>query len=518
MQFILKYDDGAAFSWSKKSGLFQRMCCKLQLDVSQCNMSMEYVHLFRRFQPGSIATRIQLGFSIIFLIIVFGLFMQWFNLSRLEWQLRANLAISELVDSIRDLRRIEKNWFLYHDPTDLTSAENAIRHIHVLMKRYQSEYVIIGNRDLLLQLNSQLQKYHNLLQNLTTYPEKFEKDIQKDIRNEGQGLIDLANRFQEEDKKNISVRIDSMNHYGMVSGILVFALILLIGKKLSDSVVRPLNDIVSYTRRISPEKYEEERMESGVAEIDAVMQSLDILVKKVKQREKQILHQTRMATRGTLLAGIAHELNNPLSNISTSAEILNEKVKRDNHVDADLLNKMSDRIVDQTDRARRIIRSLLEFSRERELHMEKTPIRELLNEVRNLVQGKLSSKIELDIVVSDDREITIDRQRIQQVLINLVLNAIHAVNGKGKISIRGDYEQKRNLTIIEVHDTGEGISDDIINNIFDPFFTTKDVGEGSGLGLAVSSEIIHKHGGSIRVESRIGEGSVFQIRLPGERS
>ena len=174
---------------------------------------------------------------------------------------------------------------------------------------------------------------------------------------------------------------------------------------------------------------------------------------------------------------------------------------------------MTARIIDQTDRAMRIVRSLLEFSREREILVDRISLPDFFSEVMQMVRGENRSGVLLDPDSVEDCIFLADRQRLQQVLINLLLNAIHAVGESGKVTLRGQSLPDGRI-LITVADNGAGIPEEIQNKIFDPFFTTKDVGEGFGLGLAISREIVEKHGGQITVESRVGEGTVFRLFLP----
>jgi len=258
------------------------------------------------------------------------------------------------------------------------------------------------------------------------------------------------------------------------------------------------------------------------------------MLKELELRQRHLVQSEKLASLGTLLSGVAHELNNPLSNISTSGQILAEEIDSTDHA---YKKELVDQINEQTDRARNIVRSLLEYSRDKDFTDRQLPLRELFEETIRFVKGQLPPSVSVTVDVPGDLVITADKQRIQQAFLNLIKNGIEAIPGEGAVSIRarkhraidkaGDdtgiynylkYRGKCTLeddTIdIEIRDTGEGIPADLLPKVFDPFFTTKDVGKGSGLGLFIVHEIIEEHDGCIAVDSEPGKGTTFLIRLP----
>ncbi len=425
-------------------------------------------------------------------------------------------ATADLMDSIREIRRFEKNWFLYKNKNDLDSVKVNITQLSLLLESHGRDYAEVSSSKLINQFKNELIEYERLVLQIDVKSFNEQSKLQKKIRDTGHKLMELGYTFQHEEQENLKEKIHIMTINGMISGSLAFLLIFILGRKLIKSVVIPLEDIVSYSRSISLDKYDDGWKQSNIIEIKSVINSLNIMVKKIKEREQQIVQQTKMATLGTLVAGIAHELNNPLSNISTSVEILNEEIRDYDNANSEISSRMMDRIIDQTDRAKRIVKSLLEFSREKELYLENVSVSEMIADVKSLVQGKLDPGIDLIVEVKKDGYFHADRQRIQQVLINFILNAIQAVEEDGKIIVTGDYNERYKQVFLEVSDNGVGIPAENLSRIFDPFFTTKDIGEGSGLGLAVSREIVKKHGGSINVRSAPGKGASFIIILPGE--
>jgi len=233
--------------------------------------------------------------------------------------------------------------------------------------------------------------------------------------------------------------------------------------------------------------------------------------------EAQMANTEKLASLGTLAAGVAHEINNPLAIINESAGwlklILNKEEMSQMPRKQDFekaLNKIEKGVM----RAKRITHQLLGFVRKGDSVFSEVNIMELVEEAINLANREAVYK-DIEIVreiAPDENTIWSDPSRLRQVLINLLTNAIHATNAGGKITIRLKAMDKK-ITLI-VQDTGHGIPKENLNKIFEPFFSTKPLGEGTGLGLFVTRGIVEKLGGTIEVTSKLGHGASFYITLP----
>jgi len=226
---------------------------------------------------------------------------------------------------------------------------------------------------------------------------------------------------------------------------------------------------------------------------------------------------TALASLGILTAGVAHELNNPLNNISTSIQIVLEELEEDN------IEFKRNRLLEaekQVERARDIVRALLEFSRQQPLSFKRVKFKNVVEKTINLVEGQLPSEISINTEIPENIEINLDPKRIRQVLINLILNSTQAMTKGGVLTIKAweGIENDVKTFYFQVQDTGHGISKQDFDKIFDPFFTTRDVGRGSGLGLSISHSIIEQHRGHIDVESVPGEKTKFTVVLPLNRN
>ena len=231
------------------------------------------------------------------------------------------------------------------------------------------------------------------------------------------------------------------------------------------------------------------------------------------KRTEQLIQARKLASLGILTAGVAHELNNPLNNISTSIQIVLEELEEDN---IEFKRNQLLEAEKQVERAKDIVRALLEFSREKSLSFKRVQFKNLVEKAINLIIGQLPSEISVNMEVPEDIEVNLDPKRIRQVIINLILNGMQAMTEGGVLTIKAweGIENNEKMFYFQVQDTGHGISKQNFDKIFDPFFTTKDVGRGSGLGLSISHSIIEQHGGRIEVESVLEKGSKFTISLP----
>jgi signal transduction histidine kinase len=240
------------------------------------------------------------------------------------------------------------------------------------------------------------------------------------------------------------------------------------------------------------------------------------MIEELGKRSEQIVQSEKMASLGTLTSGVAHELNNPLNNISTSTQILLDELEDG---DLEYQRQALEEIENQVVRARDIVRALLEFSRETSYSPTPVYFKNLVDKTLNMIKGEVPSKVSIKLDVPDDINGEIDPRRIQQVLINLILNGIQAMEKGGRLYIKAWEEKDKPGFYFEVRDTGHGVSQEDLPKIFEPFFTTKDighrdVGHGSGLGLAVSQGIVEQHGGWIKAESKVNEGTTFTVFLP----
>lgn len=234
--------------------------------------------------------------------------------------------------------------------------------------------------------------------------------------------------------------------------------------------------------------------------------------------DQQLIQSQKLASIGELSAGIAHEINNPLAIIGQETEWMRHLLKQeifqpDGSVDE--LRDSLEQIIRQVERCKEITHKLLDFARKKEPLIQSTDLNKLVEDMARLVEKEASQK-QIKIFRNYDADlprVQTDPPLLRQVVLNLLNNATYAIGHDGQIVISTEKTTNTSVHLV-IKDTGCGIPEDQLNKIFDPFFTTKPPGEGTGLGLSISHGIIDRLGGSISVESSVGKGSTFTIRLP----
>ena len=232
-----------------------------------------------------------------------------------------------------------------------------------------------------------------------------------------------------------------------------------------------------------------------------------------------LLQANKMIALSKMAAGIAHEVNNPLASIAESAGWLKDLLAEEDIAGSKNLVEFTetiDKIEQHVSRARKIVHNLLGFARRMEPAKEKIDVNRLLDETTGFLENE-ARYVNIQIAKAYDDNvpvITSDLSQIQQVVLNLLNNAIDAIGHDGTITVSSRHRETTGQVEIGVADTGKGIAEGDLNKIFDPFFTTKEVGKGTGLGLSISYSIIEKLGGKMHVQSKVGTGTVFTILLP----
>lgn len=280
---------------------------------------------------------------------------------------------------------------------------------------------------------------------------------------------------------------------------------------------------ISFTSQLSKEKIRYfDVTATPIEDVHGERNRALVFLRDVTEKRIQELHlmQTeKLSSIGVLAAGVAHEINNPLSSVAGYAEALLRRLNEDEALledpRLDDFPKYLQVIIRESYRCKGIIDCLLSFSRKSDGSVSNVNINDILKEVLELVRYK-SRYERIDIrmnLQSDLPDIVGDPSGLRQVCMNLLINAHQAINGAGLVEISTS-SSEQSTVLFQIRDTGSGISRDAIDQIWDPFFTTKDVGQGLGLGLAVTYNIVKRHGGDITVESQKGKGSKFTVRMP----
>lgn len=244
-------------------------------------------------------------------------------------------------------------------------------------------------------------------------------------------------------------------------------------------------------------------------EFGMVFEAFDKMVREIKKREDAIVRAEKLATIGKITSGISHQINNPLANIMLYAQLHKMECKDKNTI------KVLDIIEKEAERIAKVVRSLLEYAKERKIKKKIVKLSDVINSALEIL-SPLMKNITLVKDLNDKIYVNADFIKLREAILNIVINAIEAVSNKkdAKIVIKTyvDASNSSQRAVIEVSDNGIGIPESHLSKIFDPLFSTKK--DGTGLGLAITYEIIKDHGGNIKVESKVGAGTKFIIELP----
>jgi len=261
----------------------------------------------------------------------------------------------------------------------------------------------------------------------------------------------------------------------------------------------------------SPFLKEEQNLLNAIARQIAFIVERQQAEEERAQLQKQLMHADRLATIGQLAAGVAHELNEPLSSIIGFAQLVQRNPRLPEETVPDI-----QRIVTASLHAREIIKKLLLFARQAPTFKGHTNLNSIVSEALGLFEHRFENEgIEVACTFCPRvPEMTADAGQLTQVLVNLIANAIQAMPEGGKLNVITDVQD--GYVVCTVEDTGVGMTEEVLDRLFVPFFTTKDVNQGTGLGLPVVHGIVTSHGGTIEVKSKPGKGTKFAVRLPIE--
>ena len=468
------------------------------------------------------------GFSkavlLVFAVVVFA------DLSYLKTRIVAGEAVTTFREASQEMRREEKNLFLYDDLTSLDqlmeqlgAAESALRDGQHALAKIATPEELGRVRDLLVQYRAQLTQY-------PTLASRDRSAQQKKIRTTGHALSTLAETFSRRERAVLAEAV----HVAGRTLLAVFVTVLLLGVGsafyLVRQVVRPLRELELQLDELAEGHDQHLTLPSQDQEIQSFVHHFNTMLNRLRVQQNQLRHHEKAAALGVLVSGVAHELNNPLSNISTSVQLLLED---GDAVAPDLRNEWMAQIDGEAERARRIVRRLLDSVRHPKLNLQANSVAELIQASLALVNRQLPAGVEVCVGYAPERALWADRDRMHQVFINLLKNAADA--GATHIAVSavetswadslpantdhlvGEIEpvsKADSVLYVQIDDNGPGIAAENLARIFNPFFTTHSAGDGTGLGLYLVEEIVSEHHGCIAVENRAEGGTRFSIWLP----
>lgn len=463
----------------------------------------------------SIRLRLSLSFglwvALTLCIIIFSIIL----VSQIRKKLQFTENTGNYMFEIQQARRFEKNYFLYG--TNLTDAMQHIQVAHEILDRELGNMIsVIGKTNFDIMANH-LELYQELLSKLELVDrnKRFQLDkIEAELREHGSVMVTVAQEIVNKERNAVHSMLITSQRIPFVFIGLLLMLIVYLTLFVAWQILAPLNRMMDATQRIAEgdltpitpkRKYHDEFSKLAIA--------MNHMMHQLVTRQRLLLHSHKMQAVGTLTAGVAHELNNPINNIILTASMLQEDYK--DLSEEEQIDMVKD-LVSQSERAQKIVKNLLDFARESEIDVKPLDIETLIENTLRLAANQIKiAKVKVKGELAENLPpIYGDHQQLTQVFLNIVLNSLDAMPKGGVLTISVTQTQLRDFVSIDFIDNGTGIPAQNLNNIFDPFFTTKPKAKGTGLGLSVSLGIIRQHGGDIRVKSKVGEGTTFTVLLP----
>jgi two-component system NtrC family sensor kinase len=459
----------------------------------------------------SLRQKVLLGYVMGMALMLGVAFVNWHYLNNLEHMIQSGENVSRLFETTLEIRRFEKNYFLYGKEVDYDSLLSFVATAQDIMRRKTAEIEMFAEPAVVSKLSGDITGYMELLKSSPRTPELGGSAAwEKKIREKGKSIVTVAEDMSRNERKIMQSTLQSSRQSLLMSVVFITSVWFLSGAMFFRMFLRPLGELERHMKKVADGQFSFIPIKSQDREIVSLNSAFNRMLSEIEWRQSHVVQSEKLASLGTLLFGVAHELNNPLSNISTSTEILSEELEE---ADMDYKRELLGQIGEETDRAKDIVRSLLDYSRSGKKEM--INLKKAVDESIRFIKGDAPAKVEISVSVPEGITIFADKQRLQQVFLNLVKNGIDAmVSESGKITITAR-EVKGPAVEIRVSDTGSGMEQEIVSKIFDPFFTTKETRKGYGLGLFIVHHIIvDEHGGSIDVESSPGRGTTFMITLP----
>ncbi len=411
---------------------------------------------------------------------------------------------------ILHLRLLEKNYMLFRDKKSFDELNNGL-----LKLKDVTPFCYKCNL------------YIEAIQNLFVNHKKSDEMV-NELQDTGHELEKVTERIASRERQKVSSFLTLTQHLLLVVVALLCTLGPLFVYKTATYIAAPIKRLAEITKKIAggdvtlraPLKERDETHSLAVSfntmldHLQLSQQSLEKSLELLREKQAQLIESQKRASMGFLVSGVAHELNNPLNNISLTAETMMEDMEE--LTPEEQKGYVRDILI-QSERAQRIVENLLDFARaRRSTDMEKQDIISVVKGSINLVANQLRvNNINLKQDIPDSVfYVKGNLSKLEQIFINIIVNAVQAMKEAGTLTISVKQDTEGKNIFIKFSDTGPGIPKEELKDIFEPFYTTKVVGKGTGLGLSVTHTLISEHDGEIDVESKVDEGTTFTIKLP----
>lgn len=419
-----------------------------------------------------------------------------------------------LLNNILELRRFEKNFTYYSDAASISSWKEYLANIETSFNQLGDDIVAVVGPSQYRQFTDEFGAYKKIMhKDIVMVANGRHSYNVEEIRNKGKVLVEFAQNLISIKRQHINEAITRMLILPVAYFSIFVILTIIVFQLINQSILKPLYLIRNATKHVASESFKpivyHSKHENEITKLIAAFNRMAV---QLESRQEQLLQSRKLASIGTFTSGIAHELNNPLNNISLTAETL---LLSFDDMDPKEMRGLLTEIVGQADRASHVVKNLLEFSRTEKPTMDRQEVKNILDRTVRFIKNQLLIKgVQLTVDIADKLPpIMGKQQQLVNALVNIIINAMQAMPEGGSIGVRAAREGNDRVRI-DISDTGVGIPTSDMEHIFDPFYTTKEVGKGTGLGLSLVYGIVHSHGGTIKVASRMNEGTTFSIFLP----
>ncbi len=432
------------------------------------------------------------------------------DMDRVVDKLRFVEVQDDLNTGFLEMRLAEKNLFLFGDKAALGDIATRIDDTREVLAKSRDRIVRGAGEANYLSLTRHLDAYAAAVRQAAA-ADMPRDEVEAAMRESGRALREFSTALVRRERAQVGEIIASSRSTMTLSLAAVVCTAVLAAPLLFRKVLRSLGQVERLAGAIADGKFESIEEPRSHDELASVIRAVNTMSERLSSREAEILQSKKLASLGTLTAGVAHEITNPVNNISMIAETfeaMGEELPPDDRLE------MVRQIQKECGRIHGIVTNLLDFSKPKAASMRVVGINALVADTLPLVRNMLHvSNIDLRLdTAPDETWVLADTAQMHQVLVNLITNAIQSMRPGGELRVATRVEPGQTARIV-IADNGQGIPPDALPHIFDPFFSTKGT-EGTGLGLSVSYGIVKNHGGRLRVESTVGEGTTCSVELP----
>lgn len=471
-------------------------------------------------------------------LLVLGLVLaQYVALSTIETRLQQGDVVAELLQDSLEMRRFEKKFYSSGEHGDLAAARD---HAEAALERVRENEAALAqhaSRAELDELQAALALYRTGLGQYPGLAGDRRAQVVDSIRNAGGEASALTKVLSQRERESLRTGVQVSRLELLIATSVVLSLVLWGGWWLARRILAPLRSVESQLRAIGAGSRTRLTAPTQDRELVSFTQAFNGMLDELDARQADLSRSERLAALGVLVSGVAHELNNPLGNISTALQLVAEEGPGG---DSGLLKEWLQQAEGETARAQNIVRGLLMYSRQQRQgprREECRPLKSILEGTLDLIRATLPTD-QIRLHVDPNLQVTVDPERLQQVFVNLLRNAFEAGGDDVEVRIQAQRGRLADLrpglsghvvgelvthgsdslpvVRISIDDDGPGIPDVALDHVFEPFYRGREEGNGSGLGLFVAQEIVQDHGGAMGVSRCPMGGTRFQVWLPCE--